>query len=524
MYDYNRTNTLDVFDDITKNPSIIPKIDRTVFDFDYVNNATGYIADDAISGKYGIHSNNSTHHYYDEARQPTSNPYNCTDVYQFEYGAYPTISSMIYTSELRYRSFHNIIQWHPLTQRSRGDIYNEYRRLYSDHDEKCHPAGDHENVISYMMGSKHYPQRYYLRHNENALLKHRLEYIKEAFEHKLKYLTNVKYSHDRHAFLQTYIGKYGELVNTYERSISTTETLIESKLNDFQRAREQCPTHERLMYVYELMYNVQVDAASLLVKIRRHDANDDTYKYIFEYNDWCKQVAHSHQHSDKEDLQNVANDIKSMFSNLDIPHYNENPEFETIRNDIYTLSSKCRELESTVKPYINDLRTYLLDQGRFLSGDFDILTLYVKDIALKQYLAKVNDFFQRHINMDIYLTPEERIERANKERDEARSQAAEFQRQLAESNTRNQNIIDDLRRQLAEANARNTTSIDDFHRQLEEANTKTQNATALADTYHQNMIVLHKSLDEERLKNQNLLKKLESIQEIISQWTTLTSH
>lgn len=510
MYDYSRTNTLDVFDDITANQPSIPTLDRTVFDFDYVNKTTGYIANDAISGKYGVHSNNSTHHYYYEANQLTGIPGNCTDVYQFEYSPELTISSMIYTSELRYRSFHNIIRWHPLTQRSRGDIYNEYQRLYSDHDEKRYPAGDHENVISYMMGSKHYAQRYYLSHNDNALIKHRLDYIKEAFEHKLKYLTNVKYSHDRYNFLQTYIGKYSKLVNDYERSIATTEKLIESKLEDFQRAREQCPTYERLMYVYELMYSVQVDATPLLVKIRRHDALDDTYKYIFEYNDWCKQVAHSHQNSDKEHLQYVANDIKSMFSNLDLPHYSENPEFETIRNDIYTLSSKCRELESIVKPYINDLRTYLLNQGRFLSGDFDILTLYIKDLALKQYLARINDFFQRHIDMDIYLTPEERIERAHKERDE--------------SNTRNQNIIDELRRQLAEANARNTTSIDELRRQLAEANTKTQNAVALADTYYQNMIVLHCALDEERVKNQNLLKRLEDIQNIIAQWATLTSH
>ena len=485
LYEFNRVNSLDVFDDVAANISIVPTIDRIIFNFEYVLETTGLsdIYNDTIKYLEQCQHLQNAHKHSETISKLCANT-GYTDVFQISDNE--TRKRVLQFSRQGYAEFCRCVQ-RCIDNKTIG-IISPPKKPVCKHDYNTLIAFSIANMKANILD----PTRKYKDDEKNNI---RLNYITKAFEEKQRYLEHVEYNQDRTEFLNSCSFKFKYASKEYNKSIERTKDSIISATKHVTNSND----HRMICDILDYITKLQTYIARWRVIQVIHRNDPDSRKYVKMHYDRMDYFKNHQLNLLSQSYKSVVDDITNMFSNVSLPHYDD-PKLEQKRENIYRLASTCHELESTFSEHINNIDSHLPLQRDFLAGKFDILSLYVEDVSTKHQLTILEQFLKQH---PIPIKPKSSL--------------------IIPSSTNNQSSNSDLQHQLEEERTKNQQTIADLQRQLEEERTKVQEANALADTYRQNMITLHNSLDEERAENQALRKQLADIQEFLSQWAALTS-
>ena len=495
QFDFDKIYSLDVFDDITKNPPSIPVLDHTVFNFEYVFSTL-------FGTKYDTRLQIDKYHislHFDKAITISKeivnlNPNHYTDVHKFDNPS--DRSHIIFLSWHGYNEFNNELLKCAEHVPTMYRMHMNHISIIKHYHELITPNEICEAILF------HHIQDPTSRRKPNA--KCTIDDIKTMTEHaitdKLHFMRYCVHNNTYQSFMKQYIERFESLCKTFEPEIDASTRIIDDINQHIEWSAREYTYYNGIRNIIDLMTEIPTNAFMIINNAQHYYSGYNECPNYDEVVVVRLLVAHDFLYSrnhheppreyDKytfvtaEDLKNkvidIMNDI-SLIPKQVSKQYSEN---------IHKIFEECQYIAANDSPSYRDITKTIAFKYELHHGKYNAICRYIQNISLKHKATLLRGLYSR---LPTYSVTADNIVSTTRERDEARSQVSDLQTQIAE-----------LQRQLA--------------------------ATSEADTLRsclaaerQNTITMHRAYDEERAKNKLLLQKLEDVLSVFDRLSEPTS-
>lgn len=499
QYDFDKIFSLGIFEDITFNRPNIPAFTHTVFNFDHVySHSIDKLRDFNIDFSESMNISNEI---------SKLNPNQFVHVFQFH--NYELRKRIIQLSYDGYRLFNEALY---------KNVSNAYLRRGAG------PATYDTVINSATLRFRYEPINLNLRYCYIAIVNDtrswctsnicnlpqdyrlslssmnqfdQLRCIKTAFERRLTLLRYLDRNHKSKQFIKSYNEKRTQyLERTKNRRIDNNHKLYVAR-NQIQQIAFKHPEYTQLEWLLSNMTNVSLNLYNRLVHNYWCDYNHDDFTFMSNFmNSYESLLPTEFYKPEVKCSTHLGEELLKLFDHLDLPQY-QDPEYQTLRNEIYRLDFECRKIGEPTPDMLKDVLD-LFKHNFNLISHYEPMYQYIADSMVDRIAELLSNVVANHYPPKP-STIEEKLEKALRERDEITSKYSELQKQL-----------DDLQAELNRERESNTMLQD-----------KLDQANACIETERQNTITMRNAYNEELDKNQLVTKKLIDIQSILARWSEL---
>ena len=518
QYDFDKIYSLDVFNDIASNPPSIPVLTQTVFNFEYVYSTL--FGTKTIQDLFG----SSTHCFnFDKAIDISKkiaelNPNKYTDVRQFTDNR--TRMDIITLSQQGYELINGTLLKYIAGYKPNCCCY------YDGHISKITSPitsltkSDINETLVLMHCPKPYPGSYSSPSCDVICP------MKNAYLDKLHVLNYCIRNDQYREFIKQYIDNFETCSSELTPQVSAlTETV--NKLNT--RIEEQRYLHcecDLIREIVQIMSELPCTVFDFLNNEYWRKSNNNTedsrmayFLYCYDILQYRKIPNRPYREDERvfgEPYPYIAKNMRDQFYKLNLvaPETPWKEQTTKYIEEIQHNANECQKILETNKPSFQDPICILKSKNELARGKHNIIRQLILQTTLKHQASLLRDLVSKHLPPTI----EEKLEAAILERDEARSQVASLEAQMAE-----------LRRQLAAVtvNAELQAELD----RQREANAALQaqldTERACRETDRQNLITVHRAYDDKCAENQSIKTELQSLKtdlkSVIGHWIESTS-